>query len=76
MLKGGKYLSKFDLKRSYHQIKLHEDFKPFTEFTTMEGIFQFTRMPFGLASATSAFQRMMVDVFKGMNGIIFFQDDI
>ena len=53
------YYSKFDLKNSYWQITLHEDSRPYTAFLFDSAMYQFTRMPFGLKVAGSAFIRTL-----------------
>ncbi|KAK6176707.1 hypothetical protein SNE40_014954 [Patella caerulea] len=75
-LNGSTIYSTLDLSSAYHQIPLTEKSKDITAFITPEGLFRYTRVPFGLASASSLFQRMMGRLFKGMDGILYFQDDI
>ena len=53
------YYSKFDLKNSYWQITLHEESRPYTAFLFDSAMYQFTRMPFGLKVAGSAFIRAL-----------------
>ena len=38
--------------------------------------FRFTRVPFGLASVSSVFQRMRHKMFKDVKGVLYFQEDI
>ena len=51
-----KYFAKIDLKNAYHQVPLSEEFQPLTTVVTHCGAFMYTRMPFGIKSAPSAFQ--------------------
>ena len=67
---------KLDLKSAFHQVPLCSELMHLTAFITQEGIYQFTRMRFGLASAASVFQQMMGDVLKGIDNVLYFQDDI
>lgn len=77
MLEGATIFSTLDLWSAYHQIELAEDSKYLTAFFTPQGLFQFRRMPFCLASAASVFQRAMYHICKGMECFIkCFQDDI
>ncbi|KAK6169762.1 hypothetical protein SNE40_020751 [Patella caerulea] len=75
-LNGSTIYSTLDLSSAYHKITLTEKFKGITVFITPEGLFRYTRVPFELASASSLFQRMMDRIFKCMDGILYFQDDI
>ena len=53
------YFSKFDLKNSYWQVSLHKDSRPYTAFIFDTAMYQFTRVPFGLKVAGSAFIRTL-----------------
>lgn len=77
MLYGACVFSTFDLRSAYHQIKLTDDSRSYTSFITPHGLFQFMRMPFGLASAASVFQRAMYHIVKDVVQFVkCFQDDI
>ena len=65
-----------DLSSAYHQIELTEESKDITAFITPDGLYRYTRVPYGLASAFSLFQRMMHRIFKDVKGVCYFQDDI
>ncbi|XP_064477798.1 uncharacterized protein K02A2.6-like [Ornithodoros turicata] len=75
-LVGAKWFSKLDLKSAYHQVLLSEDSRDLTAFITHEGLFRFKRVCFGLASAPSAFQKMMTNVLKGCSGVLCYLDDV
>lgn len=70
------YFTKIDLSKGYWQILVHPDDRHKTAFQTPLGLFQWVRMPFGLASAPATFARMMrllhVERFSASN----FFDDI
>ncbi|XP_069505554.1 small integral membrane protein 44 isoform X2 [Ambystoma mexicanum] len=76
LMKEAKIFSKLDMRNAYHQIQLHEESKPLTAFITPFGTYQFTKMPFGLSSAASAFQRMMDVLLRKVKNVAYFQDDI
>lgn len=77
MLEGARVFSTLDLRSAYHQIPLTEDSKSLTAFITPQGLYQYTRMPFGLASAASVFQRIMFNVFRDADKYVkCFQDNI
>ena len=59
-----KYFTCLDLKSGYWQIKIKED-KPKTAFACHLRLFEFNKMPFGLASAPSVFSALMDKVLMG-----------
>ena len=59
-----KYFTCLDLKSGYWQIKIKED-KPKTAFPCHLGLFEFNKMPFGLASAPLVFSALMDKVLMG-----------
>lgn len=75
-LRGATMFSTLDLQSAYHQVTLHEDSRSLTTFITHDGLFRFKRVPYGLASAPSCFQRMMSLVLKGQSGVQCYLDDI
>ena len=68
--------STIDLTSAYHQIELDPESKHYTAFITPEGAYQYKRMPFGLASASAVFQRVMAATIRDIPGAKVFQDDI
>lgn len=77
-LGGAKFFSSFDLSSGFHHIMLDEDLKKYTAFSTPDGHFHFSRLPFGLKNSPPTFQRMMDTALKGLIGKICFAylDDI
>lgn len=72
------YLSKIDLKDAFWQIPLSEESKPKTAFSVPgNGLFQFTRLPFGLHNAAQGLQRLMNTVFGSNDYKVFvYLDDL
>lgn len=75
-LHGGQQYSKLDLSMAYKQLCLHEDSQNITCVNTHRGLFKYTRLVFGLASAPSIFQRTMENLLSGMDGVLCLLDDI
>lgn len=76
LIKDASYFSILDQSSAYHQVELHPESRHLTSFITPLGAFQYLRMPFGLASAAAAFQRIMQHILKDVPGTLCFQDDI
>ena len=59
-LRSTRYISTLDLSAAYHQILLMPESKEVTAFTVPGlGLYQFTRMPYGLVEAGATFQRLI-----------------
>jgi transposase InsO family protein len=75
-LAGGKKFSKLDLSQAYHQIALDESSMKLVTVNTHCGLFQYKRLPFGVSSAVSIFQRTIENLLKGIPGVSVYLDDI
>ena len=54
-LSGGKVFSKIDLSHAYQQMLLEVDCKKLVKINTHRGLYQYNRLPFGIASAPALF---------------------
>ncbi len=73
-----KYFSTLDLATGYWQIGLEEESRKKSAFITQDGLYEFNVMPMGLTNAPATFQRVMQEVFRGLNWkfVLIYLDDI
>ncbi|GJT18217.1 reverse transcriptase domain-containing protein [Tanacetum coccineum] len=57
-----------DAYKGYHQIQMAEEDEEKTAFITNQGIFCYTKMPFGLRNAGATYQRLVDKIFHGQIG--------
>ena len=76
VMAGGRKFTKIDLTQAYLQLTLAEESREYTTINTPKGLFQFKRLPFGVASATAIFQRTIEGILKGMPFTVVRVDDI
>ena len=75
-MSGGVSFTKLDLSHAYLQLQLDESAKEYLVINTHKGLFEYTRMPFGVASAPSIFQRTMDNLLQGLEHVVVYIDDI
>ena len=68
--------TKLDLRRNYLQVPRAKQSRHLTAFVTHEGMFQYRRMPYGLSSAPSAFQKIVSSVLSGIEGTLNLLEDV
>ena len=73
---GKTVFSTLDLKDGYWQIQLDEESSQLCTFSTPFGWYQFTRMPFGIKSASEILQNKNEEAFAGIPGVHIVADDI
>ena len=67
-LKGARYFSVMDQSSGFHQVPMEEKAIPYTAFSVASmGMYEFTRMPFGLCNAPATFQRLMQTCLGELN---------
>ena len=75
-LAGGKTFTKLDLAHAYQQIPLEESSKQYVTINTHKGLYQYNRLPFGVAAAPSIFQRTLENLLQGIPHVSIYLDDI
>ena len=62
------FFTSIDLVKGYYQIRLSEDSKEYTAFSTSTGHYHFKRLPFGLRNAPVVFIRLIRQIFGDLLG--------
>ncbi len=77
-VQGMKVFAGLDLLSGYHQAPVDPASRPLTAFICHLGVYQFTRVPFGLKNAPSHFQGRMMDTLRGLlfTDCLLYVDDI
>ena len=73
---GGKQFTKLDLRAAYQQMPLDAEAAKLVTINTHQGLYEFTKLPFGVSSAPAIFQRAMDGILQGMSHVICYLDDI
>ena len=75
-LAGGKRFTKLDLTQAYQQMPLQLESQRLGTINTHQGLYRYTRLPFGVAPAPAIFQRTMDTILQGLPHVLCFIDDI
>lgn len=68
-LQSSKYFTSLDMRTGYHQIPVPESSKHYTAFVTLEGCFEYNRVPFDLTNAPAVFQHIVNKVLAAARAI-------
>lgn len=73
-----KIFNKLDLKSAYHQCPIREEERIYTAFEADGGLYEFSRLPFGLTNSVAVFQRIMHNIIREheLKGTFAYIDDI
>ena len=75
-LAGGQTFTKLDLSQAYQQVCLEPESCKHVTINTHKGLYQYTRLPFGVASAPAVFQQLMEKILQAVPGVVVYLDDI
>ncbi len=77
-LAGTIFFSLLDMANGYYQIEVDQASRAKTAFITKYGLFEHTRMGFGLCNAPATFQRAMMLVLRGLSWteVLAYLDDV
>ena len=75
-LNKGEKFSKIDLSKAYNQLELDEESGNILTLNTHRGLFRMNRLPFGITTASSIFQKHIDMLFQGMDGVVAYIDDV
>lgn len=75
---GCNVFSTLDLTKGYHQLIIDEKSKEVTAFSTPDGLYQWKVLPLGMKTSGAVFQRLMDNVFRGLqpNIVVVYIDDV
>ena len=73
---NAKFVSTFDMVKSYWQVPLTQRAHEISAFVTPSGLYQYKVMPFGMKNTPATFQRMVDNLVRDMDGCKGYIDDV
>ena len=68
-LAGGRRFTRLDLKQAYQQMEVDTGSQQYLTINTRKGLFTYIRMPFGIRTTPSIFQKTMDMILSGIPGV-------
>ena len=75
-IRGSTIFTKLDIKQAYNHLPLREADQLLTTINTHQGLYKWTRVPYGWSSAGGIFQAKMDEVLQGIPNVTCRVDDI
>ena len=75
-LAGMSYFAKLDMASAYNQLELEKTSREITTINTPIGLLRWTRLPFGIKTASAQFQSAMEKTVGELPNMIIYQDDM
>jgi len=75
-LSGGQAFSILHLSHAYLQVEVEDDCEKFLTINTHKGLFEFSCLPFGVASVPAMFQRIMDSLLQRLPGMASYIDNV
>ena len=77
-LHGNKFFSSIDIVTAFWQVPLSAASREYTAFSTPDGLYEYLRMPMGLATASGVFSKFIDEVFRGLKWhcVLTYIDDV
>ena len=77
-LADAKFFTRIDMVLGYHQIEVAPEDRHMTAFVSPFGLFQYCRLPFGLAGAPGMFQAVIEDMLQVLDAeyVMAYLDDV
>lgn len=73
---GGEYFTSIDLSNAFLQVQVAPESQPLLTVNTINGLYMFKRLPYGLQSSPSLFQSVMDQLLLNVPNTVAFFDDI
>ncbi|XP_031347132.1 uncharacterized protein K02A2.6-like isoform X2 [Photinus pyralis] len=72
----GKFFTVLDLSNAYQQLEMSPESKHLLTINTHKGLYQYNRLPYGVACAPAQFQAIMDQILQGIKNVGCYLDDV